>query len=422
MSRQKHEQARYYLHIGHDQLDRDEQSALETHLAECAACRAYAADLATLQGQLARVMHARWSRYSPSPDLRDGVETRLQRRTWQRQVLSLAHAVPTVALIVLVTVLGGVLVRQTQRAPAIPASPPATAVLQSLPPAADDEGWPVLPGLAVFEDEIRLLGFALPASSLSPGGPAEIDLYWQTQSDNPTFMVYVHLLDADGRPAEQADAPLAANTCSAIGKYSVGVTATCLSIPLPEQLAPGPYQLVVGVFDEANGQRLTTETGQTELVLTSIQVGALATETPSLSPTPTPFPIPANCPVTLPNGSTPPGEEPIPDHHGNGALWTTLWPEGRVLIPPQMVQPDGSLAMKWGWWRGVEGQLTVEGRRLDVLLAPPLRAEIAEGYGDTGFQGGGLIFPSEGCWEVTGKAGDAELTFVVLVVKVDELP
>jgi hypothetical protein len=29
----------------------------------------------------------------------------------------------------------------------------------------------------------------------------------------------------------------------------------------------------------------------------------------------------------------------------------------------------------------------------------------------------GLSFPTEGCWEVTGAVGDAELTFVTLVLK-----
>jgi len=28
-----------------------------------------------------------------------------------------------------------------------------------------------------------------------------------------------------------------------------------------------------------------------------------------------------------------------------------------------------------------------------------------------------LIFPTEGCWEVTGRVGDASLTFVTLVVR-----
>lgn len=74
--------------------------------------------------------------------------------------------------------------------------------------------------------------------------------------------------------------------------------------------------------------------------------------------------------------------------------------------------------MKFFWWRGegVRAPLTIEGRRLDAP-APALRAEIPEGYGLTGFQSSALLFPSEGCWEVTGEAGGARLTFVTLVVK-----
>lgn len=86
-----------------------------------------------------------------------------------------------------------------------------------------------------------------------------------------------------------------------------------------------------------------------------------------------------------------------------------------------MVQPDGSLSMKWSWWRAANGQLTIEGRRLDDINAPPPGAVIPGGYGDTGFQPGGLIFPTEGCWEVTGRVGNSTLTFVVYVAKVDRL-
>jgi hypothetical protein len=78
---------------------------------------------------------------------------------------------------------------------------------------------------------------------------------------------------------------------------------------------------------------------------------------------------------------------------------------------------DGSLSMKFPWWRGVRGKLTIEGKRLDAT-APPLRANIPEGYGDTGFQSTALVFPTEGCWEVTGKVGKVSLTFVTRVVKV----
>lgn len=128
-----------------------------------------------------------------------------------------------------------------------------------------------------------------------------------------------------------------------------------------------------------------------------------------------------SCAVTKPNGSTPTGERPSPSLHGNGSLWTGLWPDGTVVFKPGgpgFVLEDGSLAMKFWWWRGVKGKLTIEGRRLDGG-APPLGARIPDGYGDIGFQATSLIFPTVGCWEVTGRVGDASLTFVTRVVKFD---
>lgn len=127
------------------------------------------------------------------------------------------------------------------------------------------------------------------------------------------------------------------------------------------------------------------------------------------------------CPVTKPNGYTPPGERPAASHHGNGGLWTALWPDGTVVFRPGgpgFILEDGSLSMKFPWWRGVKGKLIIEGRRLDGSGAR-LRSSIPNGYGDTGFQATALIFPTVGCWEVTGRAGDASLTFVVRVVKAE---
>lgn len=130
----------------------------------------------------------------------------------------------------------------------------------------------------------------------------------------------------------------------------------------------------------------------------------------------------ASCPVTLPNSKSPTASSASDFNYGNedGTLFTIPWPEGVVIFArdgPGFIEPDGSLAMKWPWWRGVRGKLTIEGRRLDAP-APPLRAEITEGYGNSGFQPISLIFPTQGCWEVTGKVDNAQLTFVTLVVQV----
>lgn len=152
------------------------------------------------------------------------------------------------------------------------------------------------------------------------------------------------------------------------------------------------------------------------LVLSACAVQPIRREV-AVEGAPQPAAVSADCPVTSPNGSQPPGEAVQSDqHHGNGELWVVLPPSGVVEVPAANVQPDGSLAMKFPWWRGVDGDLTITGRRLDGD-APPLRAEIPDGYGTTGFQATGLFFPSEGCWEVNGRAGAGSLTFVVFVTR-----
>jgi hypothetical protein len=130
----------------------------------------------------------------------------------------------------------------------------------------------------------------------------------------------------------------------------------------------------------------------------------------------------ARCPVTWPSAAGPPGASPdtffgYDSSHGNGKLWVGgLWPNGVIDAGPEFVDPDGSVGMKFGWWRAVPGHLGIMGRRLDAA-APPLRADVPSGYGETGFQASGVTFPTEGCWEVTGKVGKTTLTFVTFVTK-----
>jgi hypothetical protein len=122
------------------------------------------------------------------------------------------------------------------------------------------------------------------------------------------------------------------------------------------------------------------------------------------------------CAVTVP----PPGNE-----FGDSRLTVVIgWPNGEVVFRPGgpgFVTSDGALGMKFGWYRGVRGRLTIEGRRLDGDAAP-LRSEVNNGYGDSGFQASYVIFPTPGCWEVTGRVADASVTFITRVVKISDGP
>ena len=118
------------------------------------------------------------------------------------------------------------------------------------------------------------------------------------------------------------------------------------------------------------------------------------------------------CVVTVPNRAD--------RFFGTDRLSVALqYPDTTVVFRPGgpgTILPDGSLSMKFGWLRNLRGALAIDGRRLDAP-AEPLRASIPTGYGDMGFQATALIFPTPGCWEVTGRIADETVTFVVRVVK-----
>ena len=132
------------------------------------------------------------------------------------------------------------------------------------------------------------------------------------------------------------------------------------------------------------------------------------------------------CPVTEPNGIVADGGEPTRGSFGNSQLSLGpfgLWSSGTVVFRPGgagFVTSEGWLGMKFGWQRGVRGRLRIEGRRLDGP-ASALRSELG-GNSDSGFQATYLIFTTPGCWEVTGRVGDAGLTFVTKVEKIGDGP
>jgi len=133
------------------------------------------------------------------------------------------------------------------------------------------------------------------------------------------------------------------------------------------------------------------------------------------------------CEVTKPNGIAAGVEEVAPGSYGNRDVSVGpfgLWPDGTIIFKPGgagFITRSGALGMKFGWMRGASGKLLITGRRLDGE-ALPLRSEVPDGYGDRGFQATYLIFPTPGCWEITGHVGDSSVTFVTKVVKIGKGP
>jgi hypothetical protein len=139
------------------------------------------------------------------------------------------------------------------------------------------------------------------------------------------------------------------------------------------------------------------------LLLIAATLSAMSTEAAS-----------GNCPVTSRHGGT----------YGNESLQVVLPGSGKLVFRPGgpgFVDRDGALGIKFAWDRLVAGTLSVGGRRLDGE-ARPARAYLSNGYGNIGFEPTYLVFPTPGCWEITGRVGEAKLTFVLLVEKIEDGP
>jgi hypothetical protein len=138
---------------------------------------------------------------------------------------------------------------------------------------------------------------------------------------------------------------------------------------------------------------------------------------------------PADCPITV--AQDPPFTAPAPYApdspfdtnfwYGSTALWTDLPKDGIWYALPH--SPEG-YTQKVFWWRHgyiwneePQPDLIVTGERLDAAAPPLLASKATNAYaGDIGSAMlVGVDFPTLGCWKITGKYADAELTFVVWV-------
>ncbi len=166
------------------------------------------------------------------------------------------------------------------------------------------------------------------------------------------------------------------------------------------------------------------------IILSACQTIALATQEES-APLPAPesaAPSVDKCPVTpLPDQLfTPPSSYPerAPGDYfwyGAESLWTAIPETGVWSALPH--NPEG-YTQKVFWWRAgysaaeePEPQLLVSGRRLDAP-APPLNVSKATNASAADIGSAMLVgvdFPTLGCWEISGRYADAELSFVVWV-------
>jgi mannosyltransferase len=119
---------------------------------------------------------------------------------------------------------------------------------------------------ARFGERIRLRGYALVGDSFVPGDILPVTLFWEAQAPIPEpYKVTVQLLDGATQLVAQHDTEpgdgLAPTTIWEPGQMVVDR----YGVPLPADLAPARYTLVVGLYHVATGERLPVTLGGASL-------------------------------------------------------------------------------------------------------------------------------------------------------------
>jgi hypothetical protein len=115
----------------------------------------------------------------------------------------------------------------------------------------------VTPVAAKFGDVARLEGYSLESSGAGRGGVLPVTLYWRAGAETDvSYSVFLHLVDGTGRLVAQHDSPPASGALPTDIWVSGEVIADRHEIALPPDLAPGSYNLQVGLYRPDTFERI----------------------------------------------------------------------------------------------------------------------------------------------------------------------
>jgi hypothetical protein len=139
------------------------------------------------------------------------------------------------------------------------------------------ETWPGLPESqavgAMWQNEIRLLGYSGSPAQVQPGETLPVSLFWETQQPVvETYVVFVHLVDEAGQIKAQNDSLPRAGAYPIPWWQPGQVVEDVHPLVLPEALSAGVYQLIVGLYRPEDGARLQLSDGRDSFVVGTIQV------------------------------------------------------------------------------------------------------------------------------------------------------
>jgi hypothetical protein len=130
------------------------------------------------------------------------------------------------------------------------------AQVKLLPPV-----WPDLEGTErvsyVFDEALVLEEIQLREGAINPGETLTLDLYWASlTSVDEDYTVFIHLLDEAGNLVGQGDGPPVSGRYPTSAWSAGEVILDRRVLPVSNQVAPGRYTLVAGLYRGSDGTRL----------------------------------------------------------------------------------------------------------------------------------------------------------------------
>jgi hypothetical protein len=112
---------------------------------------------------------------------------------------------------------------------------------------------------------IDLVGFTLLTPEIHAGDFLVLNLYWRAlASPELDYTIFIHVLDEAGNFITQKDT-MPADGASPTSRWQPGqFVEDSHSIPVPENMPPGEYHILVGMYDFQTGMRLPVTTPEGE--------------------------------------------------------------------------------------------------------------------------------------------------------------
>jgi 4-amino-4-deoxy-L-arabinose transferase-like glycosyltransferase len=129
---------------------------------------------------------------------------------------------------------------------------------------------------ATLGESIELLGYDLAPGPGHPGDIVTLTLFWQTRMPvGLDYSVFVHLLDGSGQLVAQNDAAPVGGSRPTSSWAEDETIVDRRGLPLPDELQPGEYELRLGMYLSASGERLPVRDANGTVLGDSLSLGHL---------------------------------------------------------------------------------------------------------------------------------------------------